>query len=72
MIEVSLPWSAVRWALAQPDAGPLRAALAAPDDELCELPALGLLSTREETLLAASLWREVIAPCRDALLVARD
>ena len=75
----ALAWSAVRWALAQPDAGPLRAALAAlqapsfaADDELCELPALGLLSSREETLLAASLWREVIAPCRDALLVVRD
>lgn len=73
----ALAWRAVRWALDQPDAGPLRAALAelpAPSfvtaEDLDELPALGLLSSREEAKLAASLWREVIGPCRDALLAS--
>ncbi len=73
----ALAWRAVRWALAQPGAERMCTALAdlpdptfAATDDLDELPALGLLSSREETLLAANLWREVLAPCRDALLVA--
>lgn len=70
----ALAWRAVRWALAQADGDELRAALAAVepgvavDEGLAEVGALGLLSSREEAAVAAALWREVIAPCRDALL----
>lgn len=73
----ALAWRAVRWALGQPDADMVRAALAdvrMPEllatGDIDQLPALGRLSHREDAALVVALWREVIAPCRAALLAA--
>ena len=71
----ALAWRAVRWALGVQGADAVRAALAAvqlPElpaaGDADELPALGRLSSREEAMLVVTLWREVIEPCRAALL----
>jgi hypothetical protein len=74
----ALAWQTVRWALAQPGGAAARARLAAlvatavasttsPDEDPA-LAAVGRLSLHEEAIVTAEVWREVIAPCRAALL----
>ncbi|MCY0986582.1 hypothetical protein OV203_05595 [Nannocystis sp. ILAH1] len=71
----ALAWRTLRWALAQPGSEHLRDTLAASiapppvldGDEELDLSPVGRLSRREEATIAAAVWREVVAPCLDAL-----